>query len=227
MSNICKIAILSCLLQNSVVPLHAQNIMSAAQLASDPYCSLLSRRPNGDLLATLPLTNEASVGTNNVLKMRGVDFVFGYETRLGSGDSKIRLSSNVTYPIDYKFNGTDFSSYSIADFGALPHLKANTRLTHSDDTFNVSLNWQYIGKVTETFGGSTTEPDLPKIKSQNYFDLNAQFKVAESFELFGGVQNLLDKQPPLVNSGFAATNTDETLYDPLGRRFFVGAKVSF
>jgi len=37
----------------------------------------------------------------------------------------------------------------------------------------------------------------------------------------------LDKQPPLVNSGFTLTNTDKTLYDALGRRFFVGAKVSF
>lgn len=204
-----------------------QNITTAAQLAADPFCSLLSRRPNGDLLATVPLTNEASLGVNNVLKTRGVDFVAGYETRLGSGDSKIGLSSNVTYLMDYKFNGTDFSGFSSADFGALPHWKANTRLTYSDDAFSVSLNWQYIGKVTETFGGSTAEPDLPNIKSQNYFDLNARFTVAKSFEFFGGVQNLLDKQPPSVNSGFTLTNTDETLYDALGRRFFVGAKVSF
>lgn len=79
----------------------------------------------------------------------------------------------------------------------------------------------------ETFGGSTTEPDLPNIKSQNHFDLNARFTVAKSFEFFGGVQNMFDKQPPSVNSGFTVTNTDNTLYDPLGRRFLVRAKVSF
>jgi iron complex outermembrane recepter protein len=142
-----------------------QNITTAAQLAADLFCNLLSRRPNGELLANVPLTNEASIGVNNVLKTRGVDFVMGYETRLGSGDSKISLSSNVTYLMDYKFNGTDFSGFSSADFGALAHWKVNTRLTYSDDSFNISLNWQYIGKVTETFGGSTTEPDLPNIKS--------------------------------------------------------------
>jgi len=37
----------------------------------------------------------------------------------------------------------------------------------------------------------------------------------------------LDKQPPLVNSGFTLTNTDETLYDALGRRFFVGGEGQF
>lgn len=84
-------------------------------------------------------------------------------------------------------------------------------VTYSDDAFNISLNWQHIGKVTGTFGGRTTEPDLSNIESQNYFDLIARFTVAKSFEFFGGVQNLLDKQPPLVKSGFTLTNTVETL----------------
>jgi outer membrane receptor protein involved in Fe transport len=205
----------------------AQNITTAAQLAADPYCSLLSRRPNGDLLATVPLTNEASAGVNNVLKTRGIDFVLGYERPLGSSGSKIGLNSNVTYLMDYKYNGTEFAGFSSADFGALPQWKANTRLTYSDDTLNVSLNWQYIGKSTDTFGDIGGAFGTGPIKAQNYFDLNARVNVGEQFEFFGGVQNLFDKQPPSVASGFTATNTDETLYDTLGRRFFIGAKASF
>ena len=196
-----------------------QNITTAAQLAANPFCSLLSRRPNGDLLATVPLTNEASLGTNNVLKTRGIDFAVGYDFAVGEG-SKIAIGSNVTYLMDYKFNGAQAAGLSTADFGTLPHWKANTRVSYSTDDFTIGLNWQYIGKSTDTGSDET-------IKAQNYFDLNARFKVAKSFEFFGGVQNLLDKQPPSVQSGFALTNTDENLYDPLGRRFFVGAKVSF
>lgn len=205
----------------------AQNITTAAQLAADPYCNLLSRRPNGDLLARVPLTNEASIGVNNVLKTRGIDFVLGYERPLGSSGSKIGLSSNVTYLMDYKFNGTEFASFSSADFGALPQWKANTRLTYSNDALNVSLNWQYIGKSTDTFGDIGGAFGTGPIKAQNYFDLNARVNVGEQFEFFGGIQNLFDKQPPSVASGFTLTNTDETLYDTLGRRFFIGAKASF
>jgi outer membrane receptor protein involved in Fe transport len=51
--------------------------------------------------------------------------------------------------------------------------------------------------------------------------------VSDSFEFFGGVQNLLDKQPPPVYSGSSASNTDEVVYDTLGRRYFMGAKISF
>lgn len=208
----------------------AQSITTAAQLAADPYCSLLSRRPNGDLLATVPLTNEAALGVNNVLKTRGIDFTVAYEVGLGSvglDNSKLGLSSNVTYLISTKFNGTEFSGFASADFGTLPHWKANTRLTYSDDALSVSLNWQYIGKSTDTFGDIGGAFGTGPIKAESYFDLNARFKVGKSFEFFGGVQNLLDKQPPSVNAGFTATNTDETLYDTLGRRFFAGAKVRF
>jgi outer membrane receptor protein involved in Fe transport len=197
----------------------AQNITSAAQLAADPYCRLLSRSPNGDLLATVPLTNEASLGVNNVLKTRGIDFAAGYDFALG-GESKLGLSSNVTYLMDYKFNGDEFARLASADFGTLPTWKANTRVTYRNDDFSLSLNWQYFGKVTDTGSDET-------IKAQNYFDLNARFNVSDSFEFFGGVQNLLDKQPPPVYSGSSASNTDEVVYDTLGRRYFMGAKISF
>lgn len=211
-----------------------QNITTAAQLAADPFCSLLSRRPNGELLATVPLTNELLPGVDNVLRTRGIDFAASYDFGLdfiGADNGTLSLSSNVTYLMDYKFNGTEFAGFASADFGTLPHWKANTRVTYSDEIFSLSLNWQYIGKSTDTFGDidfDRTDPDASaRLKAQNYFDLNARVKATENFEFFGGVQNLLDKQPPLVQAGFTATNTDETLYDTLGRRFFIGAKMSF
>jgi iron complex outermembrane recepter protein len=201
----------------------AQNITTLAQLNADPFCSLLSRRPNGDLLATIPLTNEANVGINNKLKTRGIDFAAAYDLGLGFAgldNSKLGLSSNVTYLMDYKFNGDEFAGLASGDFGTLPHWKANTRLTYSDDALSLSLNWQYIGKVNDFDG-------VGPVKAYNLFDLNGRIKASDKFEFFGGVQNLLDKDPPAINSGFTATNTDETLYDTLGRRFFIGAKARF
>lgn len=211
-----------------------RNITTAAQLSADPFCGLLSRRQNGDLLANVPLTNELLPGIDNILKTRGIDIAASYDFELGFlglENSKLGISSNVTYLMDYKFNGTEYSGFASADFGTLPHWKANTRLTYSDDMFTFSLNWQHLGKNTDTFGDidfDRTDPDASvPIKAQNYFDLNARIKATENFEFFGGVQNLLDKQPPSVQAGFSTTNTDETLYDTLGRRFFIGAKMRF
>lgn len=201
----------------------AQNITTTAQLAADPFCSQLTRRSNGDLLATVPLTNELTPGVDNKLKTSGIDFVLGYNIGLGGiglENSNFGITSNVTYLIDYRFNGTDFAGLADADFGTRPEWRANTRATYSDDNLTLSLNWQYLGEVDDYTGNGP-------IDAVNYFDLNASVDIADKFTLFGGIQNLFDKQPPLINSGFTATNTDETFYDTLGRRFFMGASVKF
>ena len=58
------------------------------------------------------------------------------------------------------------------------------------------------------------------------------FKVNEHFTLSGGASNLFDKKPPLAastqNGGNGEqTNTFPTMYDVLGRSFFMSAKVNF
>lgn len=204
----------------------SQTIANAAALAADPFCSLLSRRANGDLLATVPLTNLADIGVSNKLQTRGLDFSYSYAQPLGE-KTTLSLSGNVTYLADYKFNGVQQATFATADFGTLPEFKANSRLTFDHDAFSISLNWQFIGESTDTAGDLSDPSDFVKIKSESYFDLNASFKASDNFEFFGGLQNMFDNQPPVVTAGFAATNTDENLYDVIGRRFFVGAKMSF
>ncbi len=209
--------------QGLVAECFKQTITTAAQLAANPYCSLLSRRPNGDLLATVPLTNELVPGSNNVLKTRGIDISANYAFGLGSlglENSKLSIGSNLTRLLKYNFNGNKIAGFSNGDFGTFPKWKANTRVTYSDDNFTLAANWQYIGKVNDDTGNGL-------IKAVSYFGIDARANVGDHFELFGGVSNLLDKQPPLIGSGFTNSNTDETLYDVLGRRFFVGAKMKF
>jgi iron complex outermembrane recepter protein len=209
--------------QGLVAECFDQTITTAAQLAANQFCSLLSRRPNGDLLATVPLTNELIPGTNNVLKTRGIDvsanYVFGLGA-IGLDSSKLTITTSATRLLKYNFNGNEISGFSNGDFGTFPKWKSNTRVTYSDDNFTLAANWQYIGKVNDDTGNGI-------IESVNYVGLDARFNVGENYQFFGGVTNLFDKQPPLIGSGFTNSNTDENLYDVLGRRFFIGAKLKF
>ncbi len=209
----------------------AQNITTAAQLAADPYCSLLSRRPNGDLLATIPLTNELVPGIDNRLKTRGIDFTLSYNLGLGfigQEENRLALSTNVTYLMDYNYNGDEFASFASGDFGTLPEWKATTRANYVGRDWSAGITWRYLGSTQDTFGDISGDPaDFGRISPVSYFDLNARASIGENFEIFGGITNLLDKDPPSVNAGFTATNTDETLYDVLGRRFFIGAALRF
>ena len=58
------------------------------------------------------------------------------------------------------------------------------------------------------------------------------FDIADEFTFRLGVQNLFDKDPPLVGASAGATdvnaaNTFPTVYDSLGRTFFAGVTAKF
>jgi outer membrane receptor protein involved in Fe transport len=74
-------------------------------------------------------------------------------------------------------------------------------------------------------------PAYTKLRAQDHFDVATVLRVRKALELRIGVNNLLDRQPPLVVSNTAAgdgpynANTYPTWYDPLGRFVFAGLSV--
>ena len=80
--------------------------------------------------------------------------------------------------------------------------------------------------------GCVVDPQFRKIKAAHYFDLSARFNVSENLVFTATVQNLLDKQPPIVGNSIGSTtynsgNTYPSTYDALGRRYAVSAKLKF
>ena len=81
-----------------------------------------------------------------------------------------------------------------------------------------------------TFNGQTV--NFIRIPAFHYFDFSTRFNVNEHFDLTFTVQNLFDKDPPIVGnnagtSAFNSGNTYPSTYDPLGRRFAAGARIKF
>ena len=66
------------------------------------------------------------------------------------------------------------------------------------------------------------------VDAQYYWDVAGGYRFNDTIEVFAGVSNVLDEQPPLI--GFRAggdSNTQAQLYDTVGRRYFIGTTVSF
>jgi outer membrane receptor protein involved in Fe transport len=63
-----------------------------------------------------------------------------------------------------------------------------------------------------------------RIDARFYLDLSASVKVNDQFEIFGVVNNVLDKDPPLAFSSQGGTN--HVWFDTLGRYFKVGVRVA-
>jgi outer membrane receptor protein involved in Fe transport len=81
-----------------------------------------------------------------------------------------------------------------------------------------------------TFNGQHV--NFNHIPAVSYFDFTTRFNVNEHFDLTFTVDNIFDKQPPIVgnNAGTTAFNSGNTYpstYDPLGRRFLAGARIKF
>ncbi|MEP6968483.1 MAG: TonB-dependent receptor, partial [Pseudomonadota bacterium] len=106
----------------------------------------------------------------------------------------------------------------------------------------VSGRWRYFGAV-EALGLSNNpfinDPSIifpidSHIGAQSYFDLSGQWRLKDKVTFRAGVQNIADKEPPLVgslvggatNASFNA-NTYPQTYDAIGRYVFFGASVDF
>ena len=69
-------------------------------------------------------------------------------------------------------------------------------------------------------------PGHTRLRPQDFFDVATVFRIRNGFDLRLGVNNVLDRQPPLVIGNTAAgdgpynANTYPTWYDPLGRYVF-------
>lgn len=107
----------------------------------------------------------------------------------------------------------------------LPEWKATTRLAWSHGPVSASLRWVYIDEVVDR-GATAANLAIPGIDAYNYFYGNVSYDVNETLQVFGGIDNLLDEEPPVYTNGFAY-NTDPSTYDVIGRFFYAGARLRF
>jgi outer membrane receptor protein involved in Fe transport len=93
----------------------------------------------------------------------------------------------------------------------------------------VSANWhtRYIGSTEMT----PFEPAFPTIGSHVYHDVRLGFSFGDrGSEIYAGVTNLFDKDPPFFASGTSGTQALDTIpafYDVFGRSYYMGTRIKF
>ena len=103
------------------------------------------------------------------------------------------------------------------------------------------MRWRYIDGVSHdaTSGNpslkdnTTVTPVTNKLGSRNYLDLFASWQIDKNWLVRAGVNNVLDKDPPITSttlsdpSIFGNGNTFPQIYDSLGRLFFLNITAKF
>ncbi len=166
--------------------------------------------------------------------------------------SKFQALPNATTP-SLNRECVGYYSANCSFTGSLqPKFQWSWRNTFSYKAFDLSILWRHINHMAQepddiaksgpAFVGNI-DPGAPasiagkavnfgKIPSFNYFDMSLRWSMNDHITLTGTIQNLLNKQPPIIGSSIGATafdsgNTYPSTYDALGRRFAVSAKVKF
>ncbi len=221
---------------------------------TNPACLAIRRDPltgglNGDPNTTpglaLTLSNLGALATS------GVDFTVNYRRDVGFADLVLAFVGNWTDSSTFQavpggLNRECVGLYSENCGSIQPEWQWSVRSTLSFEDFDVSLLWRHIAGVAyedapNAFSGTLAASTGPvagqtvnfnEIEAYDWFDLTFRWNATDNMTLNFGIQNLLDRQPPIVGSDIGVTsfnsgNTYPSTYDSLGRRFAVGARLRF
>ncbi|MEO8102292.1 MAG: TonB-dependent receptor [Betaproteobacteria bacterium] len=210
---------------------------------SAAFCSLVQRDRLGTLWA-LPAGNVVATNQNlGKLKTSGVDVGATYNHKL-EGYGGLTVDFLGTYTKEFVLEPIpglgdyDCAGYHGGTCGA-PQAKWRHKLRTTWATpwnVDVAMTWRFIGKVKQE--GTSSSPLLQTavlpfddhLAQANYFDIAASWAITKRLMLRGGINNVLDKDPPLsglVSAAFGNGNTYPQVYDALGRRIFINVTASF
>lgn len=224
---------------------------SAAAAAANAACKLIKRNPAGSLWLTSDGYVRDTQQNVGGFRTRGLEFNGSYSHELG-GLGSLNLNFVGTRLEKYEIDNGLTPVYNCAGYygttcgGPAPKWRHKLRMTlNTKMGISLSGQWRYFGVVdveyknaSKSLAGNYYNYGA-RIPVQSYFDLSMTANVGRNFSWRLGVNNLLDREPPLVTSGsgaFGASGCGSTVcngntypgtYDALGRFIYTGVTLEF
>ena len=199
------------------------------------YCSKVHRDADGSLWLSDNGYVENTLFNTGGLRTKGLDIQVNYGHKLPNALGKMSYSYVGTIVNELSTKATpdaswdDCAGYYDADCG-YPNPKYRHKATAKWSTpwnADLSMTWRHYGKVDDKYGMTPADAETPTIKAYNYFDLYASVDVTKNATFNIGVNNVLDKDPPVIVGDGTNGNTYPQTYDPLGRYIFMGVKLKY
>ncbi|WP_462179764.1 TonB-dependent receptor domain-containing protein [Pseudoalteromonas gelatinilytica] len=196
------------------------------------FCDNVQRTPGS---GSLWIGSGQVIATNTNLgniHYEGIDLSANYDIEVGGGTLSTSLIG--TYMMTKEFEDIPgvseiYDCVDTLDNGCFPQPEWRHVLTASYDTgswWKATAKWRYFSAVNDYTGSDTLVQD--GIGSQSYLDLKGSFTINDYTRVLVGVNNVLDKEPPLVG-GTLSTNGNAIAgyYDTLGRYFHASVSLKF
>lgn len=198
------------------------------------YCQYIQRNQEngGTLRVSAPRANLGHYETS------GVDVQFNWRRQIGEGTLGLNVLS--TFLDTYELQDSpqaeiiDIVGTNGAPGGAQFDYRLFTTLSYFKGPFSTSLRWRHYPDIKHSTYRTNKETPSEGAAAYDIFDFSGRYAFNERFDIRFGIDNLLDKDPPIygrqmVNFPFNS-GTGQTLnsvYDVLGRRGYVGFTANF
>ena len=216
-----------------------------AQTGDPFFCGKIKRNPTrGDLwVGSNPATSGyiENLTTNfGNLRVRGIDLNARYGWDMFGGRANVSfvgtrelefqvaplpgVNDSATYDCTGKINTSCLN----------PKWRHIANFNYAYDWWSVNLRWRYFGQVdyrnTDGTPGTTDQilvNNGGKIKAYNWFDLSGTMQIGEMATWTVGINNILDKEPPMVGATLALNGNAPGGYDQAGRYLFTSLTLKF
>jgi iron complex outermembrane receptor protein len=181
-----------------------------------------------------------------LIETSGWDFTLNYSADMPEGLPGDRIFINFNAGIVEEYVRLDFAGANIFNcagkFGtqancgdagsgirAVPEYRHNLAVAWTADKLTIRGNWRVQGEVDALIGETappgwrgvfTPNRNLVKhIPTWDYFDLGFTYRITDDLRISGTINNVFDKEPPILGSAQQDANTLPAQYDIIGRRF--------
>ena len=201
----------------------------------DVFCDNVIRNGTTGFITTVndQLINVAKRSTS------GIDLGVRYGMGLGLvSDDRIEFTTNYSYLIKFDVQGNPAARVEHYDgtVGFSKH-RANVRATYKVDGVSASWGINYLSKAKGDENFTSANPGivaLNNVGDRFYHDMQVRYDLGDDkkFGIYAGVDNVFNSKAPYLpgshfSTSITGTETAADVYDPFGRRFYVGAQVKF
>jgi iron complex outermembrane recepter protein len=196
--------------------------------AANEYCRIIRRNPitGGVDTVAAPYLNLGGLRTS------GVDTQLDWNVPVGPGTLDVNIVANFTNSYEVQLlAGSAWQDFAGTIDGTqnggipVPDWRTLTSVTYRLPRFEAGMRWRHLPEMDDIT--AVTRPTSPAagVPAYDLFDATLAYRFNDTFLLRGGVNNALDKEPPIV--GGTIGQTQPGTYDIIGRYYHFSLQATF
>jgi outer membrane receptor protein involved in Fe transport len=225
---------------DAIVPTDRQYALDQCYNQNNPtFCSFITRRPTavGNLSSGSIKYSDVAVANTGGFGTEGVDLTGSWSDKVGPGNLSARLAWTWLRDLWQKATPEAEKNFDVGEITAnntnAPRNRANLNLAYKWGNFGATWVATYTGPVSlddQFLKSLSIAPGTVGVGSRTYNDFQFTYDVRKSMQLYLGLDNAFNAKAPPIITGLpgnkTGTETDTSTYDAIGRRYYLGLRVT-